>query len=128
MANASVTGFGKTGIDADVALSATYTSDWYEVGQDNLFSVHVIISNTDSVGTIAIQGTNFPTNTTNGVTVGFKDENDATQTAYTVSSGTDVDQAFVVYPAAMTAYRWVYTRTSGGSSDTADASALKKRV
>lgn len=121
------TGF-KTGRLVGQSTGASFTTDWFNAGADSKISIHVNLTNADSVGSIAIQATN-DTSTTgalNAVAVPFDDGTGTIVTSFTVSSGTDVDKIFRV-DAYEGFYRIVYTRTSGGAADTFDAVALKKR-
>lgn len=117
------TGFS-TGQITGEALSADVTTEGFILGQKPVLSIQVVISNTDSVGELYVQASNDGTNYIN---VAFKDNNDTTQSSFSVASATDVNQGFVIYPAAFSYYRLFYDRTSGGSSDTMAAYALGKK-
>lgn len=111
--------FGQTGVGSGQTLDAAFTSPWFNVGNKTMLGIHVIISNTDAVGTIQIEATNDSSAASAAeLVVGFKDETDTTQTSVTVASGTDVDQGLAIRTAEFVYYRVVYTYTSGGSSNT----------
>lgn len=118
-------GFATGRLDSQ-SLAATFTSQWYNVGQDSKLSIHVFLDNTNAVGTLAIQATNSTgtTPTLNAVAVPFDDGTGTIVTSFTVSSGVDVDKIFRV-DAYEGHYRLVYTRTSG--TGTLSAVALQKK-
>lgn len=117
------TGFS-TGSFTGTTLEASVTTEGFLCGQKHKLSIQCVISNTDAVGTLAIQASN---DGSNWVAVPFEDENGAIQTTLTVSSGTDVNHIFRLPEANEAQYRIVYTRTSGGSSNTLSATAVSKR-
>lgn len=107
-----------------VSTAATATSASYVVGQEKTVSIHVTVSNVDSVGTLAVQSSN---DGTNWCVVGFLDQNGAAQTSLAVASGVNPNTMLIMVDLAEAQLRLVYTRTSGGAADTLTAIAVKKR-
>lgn len=109
--------FATNGTITAVALDATFTSQWWAPGDRTPVSFHLFLDNTDSVGTIKIQGSNNPTDDTlSGLDQSFV-ENGSEVTSISVTSGNDVNEGVLIPYAGFAAYRVVFTRTSGGASN-----------
>lgn len=123
----------ETGTLTGQSTGATFRTSAIVVDQKPLVTIQAYLDNTDAVGTLEIQGTNFSSDSATDdsdvrwITVPFE-VSGVSQTSFSVSSGVDVDDAFVIYPAGFERYRVKYTRTSGGgSSQTFEFKVTAKR-
>lgn len=99
-----------------LATTASGNTSVYQIRNKSKVSVHLILDNTDEVGTLEVQVSNDPTYTW-WTTVWYKDETETLQTSgLSVTSGTDVN--FIFDPLDSYSYylRIKYTRTSGGDA------------
>ena len=98
---------------ASATISSSQAIGTETVSGHSKISLHVLVSNTDAVGTLKVQGSN---DKTNWVDVGFMDENGDYQTELAVSSGVDVNHCFDVTDLGMYYVQLYYTSTSGSGT------------
>jgi len=101
-------------------LEASFTSLWFALPDyDSQASLHVFLDNTDSAGSYAIQGTNFPGAVPESfVVLALTNmETGVTSTSIAVSAGVDINDGYHLVPAVFERYRLVFTRTAGSAAN-----------
>jgi hypothetical protein len=99
-----------------LVTTASSNSTVYRINNKSKVSVHLILDNTDEVGTLKVQVSNDP-DLSSWATVWYRDSSDVLQTAgSSVTSGTDVNWLLDPLDSYAQYLRVSYTRTSGGDA------------
>lgn len=106
-------------------LSGNDESIVLSLGGRKYVDIHVLSSNGDHAGTLAIHSTvdgiNYDAEVLTNALTGAK------STTVAVTGGVAVDERFLLGPLAATAVKVVYTRSSGGAAQTASVTARARR-